>query len=484
MRQSSAKLITILFCLVLAYGLAFYVAFRTPSAESEESPIEPIVQTEQSDEEIASADEGPYDETLKITSGDTLASILNRFGIPKAQAHEAINALSKVFNPKDLKTDQEVYIIYDSQANGDGYDLKFLRIRADLDHDIELVLTGGGLFQANKYKKELKHEYAAIEGTIKVSLYADGLKAGASPKMLSEMMKIFGHVVDFQREIQPGTPFSLFYNTYKDEESGIERPGELLSATLVVDGKTHEIYRFQAPGGVPSYYTGTGEAIKKNLMKTPVDGARLSSGFGNRKHPILGFTKMHKGVDFAAPKGTPIMAAGDGVIERCSPYSSYGNYVCIRHNGNTKTAYAHLCRFAKGMKAGVKVRQGQIIGYVGATGRASGPHLHFEVIQNGKHVNPSKVTQLASNKLTGAALATFQANKARIEKIKQEKALSQKEPKQTGLIEQVNVNDALLKSQGIVNIKKAPSVLSPKEGQLRALTRALTAPPMDIFIGQ
>src|SRR3990167_8119524 len=129
-------------------------------------------------------------------------------------------------------------------------------------------------------------------------------------------------------------------------------------------------------------------------MRTPIDGARLSSGFGNRKHPILGYTKMHKGVDFAAPKGTPIMAAGDGVVERCSPYSSYGNYICIRHNGNTKTAYAHLSRYAKGMNKGTKVRQGQVIGYVGTTGRTTGAHLHFEVIQNGKQVNPKKITQL------------------------------------------------------------------------------------------
>ncbi len=469
MRQSSAKLIAIFICLVLAYGLAFYMAFRTPSAEGEEAVAEPIAQTQQTDEDIV-ADDGPYDETLTITAGDTLASILNRFGIPKAQAHEAITALSKVFNPKDLKTDQEVYIIYDSQLEGEGYDLKFLRIRADLDHDVELVRSGGGVFQATKYKKELKHEYASIEGSIKISLYADGLKAGASPKMLNDMIKVFSHDVNFQFDIQPGTTFSLFYDTYKDEESGLERPGELLSAKLVIDGKVHEVYRYQPPGGVPSYYTALGEAVRKMLMKTPVDGARLSSGFGNRKHPILGFTKMHKGVDFAAPKGTPIMAAGDGVIERCSPYSSYGNYVCIRHNGNTKTAYAHLSRFAKGMKSGTKVRQGQIIGYVGATGRASGPHLHFEVIQNGKHVNPTKVTQLASNKLSGTTLASFHANKARIESIRREKAKAIDEPQKVEIIKAVDPLSVLLKAQRMAEKQKSASVISKRNGQTSNLT--------------
>lgn len=463
MRQSSAKLITILVCLVLAYGLAFYMAYKSPSAESEETVADHVAQAQPS-EEVTVADEGPYDETLTITEGDTLASILNRFGIPKTQAHEAITALSKVFNPKDLKTNQEVYIIYDSQLEGDGYDLKFLRIRADLDHDVELVLSGGGVFQATKYKKELKHEYVAIEGNINISLYADGLKAGASPKMLNDMIKVLSHDINFQFDIQPGTTFALLYDTYKDEESGLERPGELLSAKLVIEGKTHEVYRFQPPGGVPSYYTALGEAVRKMLMKTPVDGARLSSGFGNRKHPILGFTKMHKGVDFAAPKGTPIMAAGDGVIERCSPYSSYGNYVCIRHNGNTKTAYAHLSKFAKGMKAGVKVRQGQTIGYVGATGRASGPHLHFEVIQNGKHVNPTKVTQLASTKLTGTTLASFHANKAQIDRIKDEKAKAVNEPQRVEIIKTVDPMAVLLKAQRMVEKQKS-AVISKQKNQ-------------------
>lgn len=430
MAPFSRKHIIILLCLFSAFALIFFLSFVGPFSKTpKKSEVESVAPSQEKEEVVA--DEGPYDETLAITEGDTLASILNRIGIPSSQAHEAITALSTVFNPKDLKVDQEVYIIYDLHSDGETYDLKFLRLRTDIDYEVELVRTGGGLFQATKYKKELKHEYVNVEGDIKISLYADGLKAGASPKMLSDMINAFIYDVDFQRDIQPGTQFSLFYDTYKDEELGLERPSELLYAKLTLEDKLLEVYRFQAPGEVPGYYTATGEAVRKALLRTPIDGARINSGFGNRKHPILGYTKMHKGVDFAVPKGTPIMAAGDGIVERCGPYSSYGNYICIRHNGNTKTAYAHLSRYAKGVNKGTKVRQRQVIGYVGATGRATGPHLHFELIQNGKHVNPNKITQLPKAKLTGKALTAFKAFMAKIEKMKKEQEEAKNEPQDT-----------------------------------------------------
>jgi murein DD-endopeptidase MepM/ murein hydrolase activator NlpD len=430
MTPPSPKLSLILLCLFSAYALVFFVAFMKPYQKPTEKTAVEIITPVEEKEDVES-DQGPYDETLKITEGDTLASILNRIGIPTSQAHEAITALTTVYNPKDLKIDQEVYIIYDSHPDRDTYDLKFLRLRPDLDYDVEVVRTGGGLFQATKYKKQLKHEHINVEGEIKFSLYADALKAGASPKMLHDMINAFIYDVDFQRDIQPGAQFSLFYDTYKDEESGLERPGELLYAKLSLQDKPLEIYRFQAPGDVPAYYTAAGEAVRKALLRTPIDGARINSGFGNRKHPILGYTKMHKGVDFAAPKGTPIMAAGDGVVERCGPYSSYGNYICIRHNGNTKTAYAHLSRYAKGVTNGTKVRQHQVIGYVGATGRATGPHLHFELIQNGKHVNPEKVTQFPATKLGGKALVAFKAFIAKVKKMKQEQEEAKNEPRDT-----------------------------------------------------
>lgn len=422
MRQNSFKLITLIVCFVAACALIFYVSYKGPFLRKETQEVSsqaPFPEPEPEPEPSS------YDETLVIQDGDTLASVLNRLGISASQAQEAIEALSKIFEPKDLKVDQEIYVVYEDAPDGEGYILKSLYFQPDIDHDIELTLTSTGSFDAVKHKKQLKHEYVNIAGNINISLYADALKAGASPKMLYDMIKAFSYDVDFQRDIQPNTEFSLFYDTFKDEASGLERPGELLYAKLVIEGKPYEIYRFQPTGGVPGYYTALGECVKKALLRTPIDGARLSSGFGNRKHPILGFTKMHKGVDFAAPKGTPIMAAGDGIVERCNPYGGYGNYICVRHNGNMKTAYAHLSRYAKGISTGKKVHQGQVIGYVGNTGSATGPHLHFELIQNGKHINPQKITQLPSSKLTGKLLIEFKAFMKKVEKMKKDREKQQ-----------------------------------------------------------
>jgi len=421
MSRDLRSFIGIVFCLCAAYGIALFSSYvQLPSFEEE--PIADACTDKCEDNEVCDvnkappADEGPQDETLTIEAGDTLAGLLSRLNISTAQAHQAIEALKKVFNPKDLKVDQDIYVIYEKSQESDDNILTFMRMKPDIDHTVEVMLTSGGLYEATRNEIHLTPVNNHITGTIDVSLYADALQAGASPKMLYDMIKALSYDVDFQRDIHKGDTFELFYNSYKDEDTGLERPGELLFAKVTLDGKASELYRFQPKGGVPSYYTATGESTKKALLRTPIDGARLSSGFGNRKHPILGYTKMHKGVDFAAPKGTPIMAAGDGVVERASPYSTYGNYIRISHNKATKTAYAHLCRYAKGIKAGSKVSQGQIIGYVGATGRASGPHLHFELIQNGKHVNPSKATQLPSTKLGGNDLKAFTSHKEKIQR--------------------------------------------------------------------
>lgn len=349
-----------------------------------------------------------HQKILVLKEGDTLANRLNSLGIPSSQAYEVIEELSKVFAPKDLQAGQKLEVAYEDRSKGKETDLLALSFQPDFGYEVEL-LAHKGHFKALKIEKKLKHETMVIKGTINISLYVDALRAGASPKMLYEMIKAFSYDVDFQRDIHPGTEFTLLYDTYRDQESGLERPGDLSYAQLILDDKPYQIYRFHPKGGIPGYYTAKGEGIQKALLKTPIDGARLTSGFGNRRHPIKGYTKMHKGVDFGAPRGTPIMAAGEGVIERAGRHGGYGNYVCIRHTGTTKTAYAHLSKYGKDIRPGKKVRQGQIIGYVGCTGLATGPHLHFEVIQNGKHVNPQKITQLPSSKLGGKALKAFKA---------------------------------------------------------------------------
>ena len=408
-----ASFCIILFSYILAIGYYFWPEeHATVLVAAAEQPVLP--QVESKEIEVAEVEEGPLDETVQITAGDTLMSLLARLGISKIEAHDSVQALSSVFNPKDLKAGQEVYVIYE-KGDDSNYRLKYLQLQPDIEHNIELNRTETGLFAVEKTQRQLEHVYARVEGQINISLYADALKAGASPKMLQDMIRVLSYDVDFQRDIQRGDKFELVYDSYVDREAVIERSGELVYANVNIGGKPYKVYRFQPQGANPEFFRDNGESMRKAFLKTPIDGARLTSGFGNRKHPIHGFTKMHKGVDFGAPKGTPIMAAADGVVERASRYGGYGNYICLRHDGATKTAYAHLNKYAKGVKAGKRVKQGEIIGYVGTTGNSTGPHLHYELIKHGKHVNPTKHTQMGSLKLTGQKLKSFEVHKRKID---------------------------------------------------------------------
>ena len=221
------------------------------------------------------------------------------------------------------------------------------------------------------------------------------------------MVRLFSYSIDFQRDIRRENLFTVYYEfllNYKGEEI---MPGNIIYANANLDNNNLEIFRYESLKGDHKYFNSEGESIRKTLMKTPIDGARLSSRFGKRRHPVLGFTKMHKGVDFAAKKGTPIYAAGDGVIERANVYGGYGKYIRIRHNSQYKTAYAHLYKFAKNIKKGKSVKQGQIIGYVGSTGRSTGPHLHYEILFNNKQINPQKLKLPEGRKLKGEELEEF-----------------------------------------------------------------------------
>lgn len=418
MKHNFRLLLTSLSVILFSYIVAITYYFWPESIQAplvvSQDKTKPVEPSKVEEIEVAEVEEGPLDETLQITAGDTLMSVLARLGISKVEAHEAVQALSAVFKPKDLKAGQEVYVIYEKGDDG-AYHLKYLQLQPDIDHNIELNRTEAGLFAAEKTQRQLEHTYARVEGKINISLYADALKAGASPKMLHDMIRVLSYDVDFQRDVQRGDKFELVYDSYVDREAGVERPGELVYANVIIGGNPYKVYRFQPQGANPEYFTAKGESMRKAFLKTPIDGARLTSGFGNRKHPIHGFTKMHKGVDFGAPTGTPIMAAADGVIERASRFGGYGNYISIRHDGATKTAYAHLSKYAKGVKAGSRVKQGQIIGYVGTTGNSTSPHLHYELIKHGKHVNPTKHTQMGSLKLTGKKFQSFEAHKKKID---------------------------------------------------------------------
>jgi murein DD-endopeptidase MepM/ murein hydrolase activator NlpD len=227
------------------------------------------------------------------------------------------------------------------------------------------------------------------------------------PAVLAEVVRIFSWDVDYQRETRPGDEIAVLFERERVADGPVIGAGDIRYARLDVGGRIVEAFRFER-GDDAAFFTRDGESLRKFLLRTPVSGARMSSGFGMRRHPILGYTRMHRGIDFAAPTGTPIYAAGDGRLVRVGRYGGYGNYIRIQHGEGYATAYAHLSRFAEGMRSGRRVEQGDVIGYVGSTGRSTGPHLHFEVLENGEQVDPLGVAQPPAENLEGEALAAFQ----------------------------------------------------------------------------
>jgi murein DD-endopeptidase MepM/ murein hydrolase activator NlpD len=284
-------------------------------------------------------------------------------------------------------------------------------------------------------------EIARIAAPVETSLYSSALNLGATDREVAALADAFAYDVDFQRDVRPGDHFELVFERFYDDEGNTVRTGELLFVSLESSRGPRAFYQFLAPGDSrPDWYNAEGKSARRFLMKTPINGARLSSGFGMRRHPILGYSRMHRGTDFAAPTGTPILAAGDGVVERAGPFSSFGNYVKIRHANGYETAYAHMSRFARGIRAGVRVRQGQVIGYVGTTGRSTGPHLHYEVSLRGRQVNPMSLRVANGRNLTGRALELFMIERARIDTLRQVRA--RENPAQEAAVRPINARGA------------------------------------------
>ena len=259
------------------------------------------------------------------------------------------------------------------------------------------------------YKKEV-----VIKNVIRSNLYSSAIESGIEPNIIIEFARIFGFEVDFQRDIRKGDWFEIFYEKFEDDNNKVRDTGKIIYASMYVNGEEINLYNFKY-NNVEEYYDIKGKSITKSLMKTPINGARLSSSFGMRKHPILGYNKMHRGTDFAAPSGTPIMASGSGTITRARWCGGGGNCVKIKHNSTYETIYAHMKSFARGIKEGRKVKQGQIIGYVGSTGLSTGPHLHYEVIVNGKKVNSQKLKLPSGKILKGDERKQFELDRIKID---------------------------------------------------------------------
>ncbi|MCP4329149.1 MAG: peptidoglycan DD-metalloendopeptidase family protein [Alphaproteobacteria bacterium] len=352
---------------------------------------------------------------IRVGKGDTLSTLLTGAGVAREDALQTVSALKRVYDPRRIWPGQEIALKFDPLVD-DPAGYQGLSIDRSYDRQIVVARDDDGSFGAKEVRRALTQEPRIGGGVITSSLFETGAAAGMPPAVLVEMIRAFSYDVDFQREIRQGDSFEVLYERIKDDTGEVVHPGKVVYAELVLSGKEKRLFRFTPKSGITDFFHDNGHSVRRALLRTPIDGARISSGFGKRRHPILGYNKMHKGLDFAAARGTPIYAAGDGKIEKAGRNGGYGKYVRIRHSGDYKTAYAHLHRIQKGIKPGKRVKQGQVVGYVGSTGRSTGPHLHYEVHVKGRQVNPLSVKLPAGEKLKGNELEAFRTAKAEIER--------------------------------------------------------------------
>ena len=359
----------------------------------------------------------------KISEGETFNKILKEYKIPEEEVKKIKKNFTSTKILNNLKTGKIIYITIDQSQNKKV--VKFI-YPISINKKIKLVRN----LVSDKFEKEeiitnLNTRIIYKEGKITQSLYKSAIKLDIKPNVIVDFARIYGFQVDFQRDIRKNDTFQIMYEIFEDDNGKTFNTGNIIFADLRLSGQKNSLYYFQKKGS-EGHYNINGKSAKKSLMKTPINGARLSSSFGMRKHPIDGYNKMHKGTDFAAPTGTPIMASGDGKIVRAKWCGGGGNCIKIKHNSTYSTIYAHLSKFASGIKPGVRVKQGQIIGFVGSTGKSTGPHLHYEVIENGKKIN-SQTLKLPSGKiLKGKERKLFEIERIKIDVMKSELILGLK----------------------------------------------------------
>ena len=332
----------------------------------------------------------------EIVQGDTIQKILKKYKVKNSDIQTVINEYKKFGKAHHLTLGKKIDIIIKKEPNKGNSIIKF-SVPITKSTTVEITRNEENKIVSNKIITKLYKRKILSENIIKNNLYSSAIDAKINPDTIIEFARIFGFEIDFQRDIRKNDYFKIIYEKYFDESEKFIKSGSILYAHMTVNGREISLYKFGTDKDY-GYFDINGKSVEKALMKTPINGARLSSPFGMRKHPIQGFNKMHNGTDFAAPMGTPIMASGSGTITRAKWCGGGGNCIKIKHNSTYETIYAHMESFAKGMKVGKKVRQGQIIGYVGSTGMSTGPHLHYEVIVNGKKVN-SQTLKLPSGKV-------------------------------------------------------------------------------------
>jgi murein DD-endopeptidase MepM/ murein hydrolase activator NlpD len=377
-------------------------------------------------------------ETRMLTAekGESIVAMLEDAGVSSEDATAVAQAIKPVYSAKKIRLGQKFKAVFGpvsaagsiagetsaqhpAQASDDSDNadrrLLALSFAPTVDHLVNVHLTTPDNYFAEQIQRKLEERYEHAGAKIDANLYQAALDAGISSTLVAEIIHMFSYEVDFQRDVHSGDSFEVFFSDYVTEDGQPAKRGDILAASLTLGGKTHLLYRYETADGDVEYFNANGESAKSMLMKTPVDGARISSGFGERLHPILGYTRMHKGIDFAVPQGTPVMAAGSGKVTFRGWAGEYGNMVVIDHGNGYSTAYAHLSRFSDDTRVGEPVSQGNVVAFSGMTGLATGPHLHYEIRIHNNQVNPATVRIASGRKLEGSELQDFLAARNRIE---------------------------------------------------------------------
>jgi murein DD-endopeptidase MepM/ murein hydrolase activator NlpD len=371
--------------------------------------------------------------TITLDSGDTLAGALQDAGFSGDDASAAVAALTKIYDPRGIRAGQSFDLTYapaDAPTSGpitisgsitsagpapdDGETapankLLSISFSPSIEHDMTITRGADGSFAATDTVKKLEAHIHRAGATIDSSLYLAAMQSGIPADVVVEMIHMFSYKVDFQRDIRPGDSFEVYYNYYYTPTGQPAKPGDIAYGVMRLGGRQITLYRYQPdPKDPADYFDEHGQSAKGMLMKTPVDGARITSGFGMRFHPVLGYTRMHKGIDFGVPVGTPVMAAGAGTVEVAGRENGYGNFLEISHANGYQTAYGHLSRFAPGVHKGAHVRQGQVVAFSGNTGITTGPHLHYEIRIKEQQVNPTTVKFAQGRKLAGREMRLYE----------------------------------------------------------------------------
>jgi murein DD-endopeptidase MepM/ murein hydrolase activator NlpD len=361
----------------------------------------------------------PISMMIKVAPGETLEEAVRRTGVGQDEARQAVAVLGNAFDTVNIKAGLAFQANIAKPAGPAATSnapakLVALNVRTGPATAVSLSRAVDGALQVRKLEEQILEQTAVAAGEMRGSLYASAEKAGATPELTAQVVKLFSHKLDVSRDIQPGDHFSMVFDKKVTASGRPVSTGDLLFAEIAAKGGVTKLYRFKAPGmGEAQYFDEFGKNIRSLLLRTPLDSVRITSSFGMRNHPILGYTRMHAGIDFGAPTGTPVYAAGDGVVEKASWAGGYGRWLQIKHGGGFQTGYGHLSRWA--VKQGQRVHQGQVVAYVGSTGLSTGSHLHYEIMQNGKKLNPSQFKAPPSVALSGAALVAFKAERARID---------------------------------------------------------------------